>query len=111
MLSLVSNPGQLLNPSLTDTIPCEYLSLELIFGFVLCQPSLANKTAAELWIWVISLFRDEVLYIHPHIQSFFESIKGCGKKVNKVKDYQHTALQNASVLHRERRKFLRSALR
>ncbi|QQP55492.1 Uncharacterized protein FKW44_008695 [Caligus rogercresseyi] len=77
-----------------DTIPCEYLSLELsekwiIFGFVLCHPSLANKTAAELWKQaltsnlVISLFRDEVLYITPpHIQAFYESIKGYGKKMN-----------------------------
>ena len=27
MLSLVSNPNQLLNPAHTETIPCEYLSL------------------------------------------------------------------------------------
>ncbi|XP_040573731.1 membrane-associated protein Hem [Lepeophtheirus salmonis] len=122
MLSLVSNPGQLLNPAHTDTIPCEYLSLEviekwIIFGFVVCHSSLSNKTAAELWKqalscnWIVSLFRDEVLYIHSHIQSFFESIKGYNKKVNEVKDYQNAALQSASILHRERRKFLRSALR
>ena len=48
MLSLVSNPGQLLNPAHTDTIPCEYLSLELmerwiIFGFAVCHTSLSHQ--------------------------------------------------------------------
>ncbi|QQP52799.1 Uncharacterized protein FKW44_005053 [Caligus rogercresseyi] len=35
MLSLVSNPGQLLNPSNTDTIPYKYLSLELIEKWII----------------------------------------------------------------------------
>ena len=72
MLSLVSNPGQLLNPAHTDTIPCEYLSLErmeawILFGFSVCHQALApGMTATELWTlalscnWVVSLFRDEV---------------------------------------------------
>ncbi len=48
MLSLVANPQQLLNPAHTETIPCEYLSLEtierwIIFGFAVCHPALANQ--------------------------------------------------------------------
>ena len=66
MLSLVSNPNQLLNPAHTETIPCEYLSLEtlerwIIFGFAICHTTLQqNQTANELWVlalssgWVIS---------------------------------------------------------
>ncbi len=47
MLSLVSNPGQLLNPAHTDTIPCEYLSLErmecwIVFGFAVCHSALGQ---------------------------------------------------------------------
>ncbi len=122
MLSLVSNPGQLLNPASTDTIPCEYLSLELmerwiIFGFAVCHPSLSHQTAADLWTlalrcnWVVALFRDEVVYVHSYIQSFFEGIKGYGKKVSELKDCYSEALQTSPELHRERRNFLRSALR
>ena len=118
-----SNPNQLLNPAHTETIPCEFLSLEamerwIIFGFAICHNILAqNQTANELWVlalssgWVIPLFRDEVLYIHNVIQVFFEGIKGYGKKVNEVKDCYTNAIQNACITHRERRKFLRSAMR
>ena len=60
MLSLVSNPNQLLNPAHTETIPCEYLSLEtlerwIIFGFAICHSSLTqNQTANELWVLALS---------------------------------------------------------
>ena len=61
--------------------------------------------------WVVALYRDEVLYIHSYIQSFFEGIKGYGKKVSEVKEYYNAAVQNSPAVHRERRNFLRSALR
>ena len=72
MLSLVSNPNTLLNPAHTDTIPCEYLSLEkmeswIVFGFAVCYPALADRetgpVASRLWTlalscsWVVALFR------------------------------------------------------
>ncbi|QQP35606.1 Uncharacterized protein FKW44_023877, partial [Caligus rogercresseyi] len=113
MLSLVSTRDSSSTPRTRTPSPAkmDHLRLRPL------PPLTCQQDATELWKqaltsnWVISLFRDEVVYIHPHIQSFFESIKGYGKKVNEVKDYQNAALQNASVLHRERRKFLRSALR
>ena len=123
MLSLVSNPNQLLNPAHTETIPCEYLSLEtmerwIIFGFAICHQTLTqNQTANELWVlalsdgWVVPLFRDEVVYTHNYIEVFFQSIKGYGKKVSEVKDCYQNAIQNSCQTHRERRKFLRSAMR
>ena len=54
MLSLVSNPGQLLNPAHTDTMPCEYLSLDtmetwIVFGFMLCHTFLSHEAANDLW--------------------------------------------------------------
>ena len=72
MLSLVSNPNTLLNPAHTDTIPCEYLSLEkmeswIVSGFAVCYPALADRetgpVASRLWTlalscsWVVALFR------------------------------------------------------
>lgn len=89
----------------------------IIFGFAVCHHSLTHSTANDLWTlalscsWVISLFRDEVIYFHSYIQNFFESIKGYSKKVNEVKDCYNSAIQSATPLHRERRIFLRSALR
>lgn len=123
MLSLVSNPNQLLNPAHTETIPCEYLSLVtmerwIIFGFAICHQTLTqDQVANELWTlalssgWVIPLFRDEVLYIHNYVQVYFESIKGYGKKVNEIKECYSNSIQNSCTIHRERRKFLRSAMR
>ncbi|XP_071438650.1 membrane-associated protein Hem isoform X2 [Hetaerina americana] len=121
-LSLVGNPGQLLKPLQTDTMSCEYLSLEvmerwIVFGFMLNHQALAQETANKLWTsalessWVVALFRDEVLYIHAYIQSFFDSLKGYGKRISEVKDCYNQAIQKAALQHRERRKFLRTALK
>ena len=49
--------------------------------------------------------------IHNFVQSFFENIKGMNKKVAEIKDCYANAIQNACNMHKERRKFLRSALR
>ena len=123
MLSLTSNQNQMLNPAQTDTMPCEYLSLDSferwiickthwpqrndpLFtfflynpdGFTLCHQFLAQPVAVNLWTsalqsgWVIPLFRDEVIYIHGYIQTFFDSIKGYGKRVNEVKDCFNAAV-------------------
>ena len=122
MLSLVSNPSQLLNPAHTDTMPCEYLSLDtmerwIVFGFMLCHTFLSHQPAMDLWTlalhssWTTVLFRDEIIYTHSYIQAFFESIKGYGKKVNEVKECYNAAVTNAAANHRERRVFLRTALK
>lgn len=121
-LSLVSNPTQLLKPSETNTMSCEYVSLEtlerwVIFGFALCHQMLQQDLANKMWVsalesgWVLALFRDEVIYIHSYIQGFFDGIKGYGKRISEVKDCYHHAVQKAGYKHRERRKFLRTALK
>ena len=61
--------------------------------------------------WTIVLYRDEVIYTHSYIQTFFESIKGYSKKVGEVKECYNIAVANAAANHRERRKFLRTALK
>ncbi|KAK3916021.1 Membrane-associated protein Hem [Frankliniella fusca] len=121
-LSLLGNPNLLLKPVQTDTMSCEYLPLDtmerwIIFGFLLCHGALATEQPNRLWCsalesgWVVALFRDEVLYIHGYIQGFFDGIKGYGKRVNEVKDCYNHAVQKAGYQHRERRKFLRTALK
>ncbi|XP_014239900.1 membrane-associated protein Hem [Cimex lectularius] len=121
-LSLVGNPGQLLKPLQSDTMSCEYLSLEsmdkwIIFGFLLCHQCLNQEQSRQMWnsalqsSWVIALFRDEVIYIHSYIQTMFDSIKGYSKKISEVKEYYNVAVQHASYIHSERRKFLRTALK
>lgn len=68
MLSLVNNPGQLLNPAQTDTMPCEYLSLDtlerwIVFGYMLIPQTLQQPQAQEIFTqalqmgWVVTLFR------------------------------------------------------
>lgn len=123
ILSLVGNPAMLLKASKTDTMSCEYVSLEtmdrwIIFGLLLNHQLLGQAAAAtQMWLsalessWVIALFRDEVIHIHQYIQTAFDGMKGYSKRIAEVKDCYNHAIQKASFLHRERRKFLRTALK
>uniref|UniRef100_A0A7G3APR1 Putative membrane-associated hematopoietic protein n=1 Tax=Lutzomyia longipalpis TaxID=7200 RepID=A0A7G3APR1_LUTLO len=122
-LSLVGNPAMLLKPSKTDTMSCEYVPLEtmdrwIIFGLMLnhqllgnAQPIMQIWTAALDSSWVIALFRDEVIHIHQYIQASFDGLKGYSKRISEVKDCYNQAIQKASFVHRERRKYLRTALK
>jgi NCK-associated protein 1 len=122
-LSLVGNPAMLLKASKTDTMSCEYVSLEtmerwIIFGLLLNHQLLGQSNpATAMWLsalessWVIALFRDEVIYIHQYIQNAFEGMKGYSKRISEVKECYTQAIQKGGFLHRERRKFLRTALK
>eukprot|EP00057_Strongylocentrotus_purpuratus_P018065 XP_011672539.1 PREDICTED: nck-associated protein 1 isoform X1 [Strongylocentrotus purpuratus] len=123
MLSLVAKPNVLLNPAQSETMRCEYLSLDklerwIIIGFMVCPTLLTtNERALALWrpalqsSYCITLCRDEVLVFHKYIEVFFTSIKGFSKKAQEVKDAATHALSYAPGLHKERRKFLRTALK
>lgn len=55
MLSLLVAPGQMLTPAQTETMPCEYLSLEtmerwIILGFLLIHPYLQQPPAQGLFL-------------------------------------------------------------
>ncbi|XP_050023517.1 membrane-associated protein Hem isoform X2 [Dermacentor andersoni] len=122
MLSLLVAPAQMLTPAQTETMPCEYLSLEtmerwIILGFLLLHPYLQQPPAQALFLqalsngWALTLFRDELLAVHPYAQQFFEGLKGHSKRASEVKEALGQAVQSAPLVHRERRKFLRSALK
>jgi NCK-associated protein 1 len=70
-------------------------------GFTLCHQFLAQPVAVSLWInalqsgWVLPLFRDEVICFHSYIQTFFDGIKGYGKRVTEVKECFNLAVLNA----------------
>lgn len=108
LLSLIAQPNSMLTPSQTETIACEYLSLEtmerwIIFGFLLIHPFVNQQQgpANKLFLaalnngWVVTLFRDEVLHVHAYVQQFFEGIKGLNKKVSEVKESYNHAVQQA----------------
>ncbi|XP_045128198.1 membrane-associated protein Hem-like isoform X1 [Portunus trituberculatus] len=122
MLSLVSTSSQLLNPAQTDVMPCEYLSLDamerwIILGYMLIPQTLQRSQALECWTqalqtgWVITLFRDEVLHPHSYVQSFLETKKELSKRISDVKESYSQAVTHAPLMHRERRKYLRTAMK
>lgn len=122
LLSLTSMPQQMLSPALSETVPCEYLSLEVmarwvLFACTLCPSQItAVSNAQEIWKmclhdgFCITLFRDEVLYIHKELQQLFESVKGQNKRAKEVQDCLAYSLQTSATFHRERRKYLITAL-
>ncbi|KAK1905214.1 Nck-associated protein 1, partial [Dissostichus eleginoides] len=123
LLSLISAPSTMLNPAQSDTMPCEYLSLDamekwIVFGFILCH-SVLNTDATALSLWKLALqsstclclFRDEVFHIHKAAEDLFVNIRGYNKRINDIRECKEQALSHAGSMHRERRKFLRSALK
>lgn len=120
--SVLGTPANLLKPVHVENVSCEYLSTDnlerwILFSLMLCHQNLNQEQANKLWLmalepnWVIPLFRDEVLYVHSYVQTFFDTIKGYGKRISEVKDCYNQAIQKASYKHRERRKYLRSVLK
>jgi len=79
----------------------DFYEFTFLDGFTLCHQFLAQPVAVNLWIsalqsgWVIALFRDEVIFVHSFIQSFFDGIKGYGKRVTEIKDCFNSAVANA----------------
>lgn len=122
-LSLVGDQSILLKAIRTNTMSFDYFSIEsmdrwAIFGLMLhhqllgqCAPATKMWTAALESSWVIALFRDEVIHIHQYIQNTFDGMKGYSKRISEVKECYTIAIHKAGFLHRERRKFLRTALK
>uniref|UniRef100_A0A667XZF1 Nck-associated protein 1 n=1 Tax=Myripristis murdjan TaxID=586833 RepID=A0A667XZF1_9TELE len=116
LLSLISAPSTMLNPAQSDTVYSTYLSLSVSpVGFILCHAVL-NSDAAALSLWKLALqsssclclFRDEVFHIHKAAEDLFVNIRGYNKRINDIRECKEQALGS---MHRERRKFLRSALK
>ncbi|XP_069037603.1 nck-associated protein 1-like [Lepisosteus oculatus] len=123
LLSLLSAPAAMLSPAICDTIPCEYLSIEvmerwIILGFLLCHSSLnTNPPSQDLWKMAlrsglcITLIRDEVLHFHKATEDFFDTLKGYGKRITDIKESREQAITTSGAMHRERRNFLRNAVK
>uniref|UniRef100_A0A670IHB7 NCK associated protein 1 like n=1 Tax=Podarcis muralis TaxID=64176 RepID=A0A670IHB7_PODMU len=123
LFSLISNPANMLAPASSDTMACEYLSLEvlerwIVIGFLLCHSCLGStQSCLDLWraalrgSLYIALVRDEVLSIHKVAEEAFSSIKGYGKRIADIKECKEHAVANSGQLHRGRRHFLRNAVR
>uniref|UniRef100_A0A8C4YFE1 NCKPL protein n=1 Tax=Gopherus evgoodei TaxID=1825980 RepID=A0A8C4YFE1_9SAUR len=123
LLSLISNSATMLSPASSDVMACEYLSLEVIerwilIGFLLCHGCLSsNPQCLELWklglqgSLYISLIRDDALQLHRVTEEFFGRLKGYGKQAADVKECKEHAVAHSGQLHRNRRAFLRNAVR
>lgn len=121
-LNLLAEPHKISTTALVDTMACEILSLEtmerwIVLGFLICYPELAEDHAYQLFKqvlvsgYVITLFRDEVVQIHPLIQQFFETIKNYSRRASEVREWYSQACALSPQIHRERRKYLLAALK
>uniref|UniRef100_A0A8C8A5B5 NCK associated protein 1 like n=1 Tax=Oryzias sinensis TaxID=183150 RepID=A0A8C8A5B5_9TELE len=112
LLSLLSVPAAMMEPACCDTV------MGLVVGFLLCHSSLnTNQTSLELWKMALrsglylTLIRDEVFNIHKVTEDIFDNFKGYSKRVADIKECREHVLINCGAMHRERRKFLRAALK
>ncbi|XP_042310241.1 nck-associated protein 1-like isoform X2 [Sceloporus undulatus] len=123
LFSLISNPAGMLAPVNSDTMACEYLSLEvlerwIVIGFLLCHSCLGStQSCLDLWraalrgSLYITLVRDEVLPVHKVTEEAFSGIKGYGKRIADIKECKEHAVAHSGQLHRGRRNFLRNAVK
>ena len=122
-LSISQNPGTMLNPSSSNELSCEFVSIEtmhrwILMGFILCSGQLSAPGASDLWKlalqdgYVITLHRDECLLVHGLFESLLSQSKDKvdRKRASDAIDALNTALQSAGPFHRERRAFIRVAL-
>ncbi|XP_016404056.1 nck-associated protein 1-like [Sinocyclocheilus rhinocerous] len=123
LLSLLASPAAMLSPTCCDTMACEYLSMEvmerwILIGFLLCHSSLnANADSQNLWKMALrnglylTVIRDEILNIHKLSEDFFDSLKGYSKRIPDIKECKEYVIINCGALRREKRNFLRNALK
>jgi len=122
--NLAAKPAEILNPSVSDWVQCEYLSLEsyekwIFFGFLFCHNQMTSDAQATAMLWkpllqsnfCLTLFRDEVIMVHKSAEELFGSVKGYNKKVHEIKEARDWAVQNAPKLHQEKRDYLRMAMK
>lgn len=123
VFSLTAAPAQILYAAQTETIACEYLSLDVIdrwivFCGTVCHSTLLNDdNIRHMWQLALQMnlclrvFRDETFIVHQEIQAFLESSKEKSKRLQDVKDAFNHASVTAVAVHADRRRFLRSSLR
>ncbi|NXX58017.1 NCKPL protein, partial [Scopus umbretta] len=104
LLSLLGTAGTMLSPASSDTMACEYLSLEvmerwILMGFLVCPGALGSSPQClELWRLAlqgslfITLLRDEALQVHKVTEELLGSLKGYGKRVADLKECKEHAV-------------------
>ncbi|XP_036064892.1 nck-associated protein 1-like isoform X1 [Onychomys torridus] len=123
LLSLISSPPAMINPANSDTMACEYLSVEvmerwIVIGFLLCHGCLnSNSQCQQLWklclqgSLYITLIREDVLQVHKVTEDLFSGLKGYSKRVADIKESKEHAIANSGQFHCQRRQFLRIAVK
>ncbi|XP_072775669.1 nck-associated protein 1-like isoform X2 [Taeniopygia guttata] len=122
LLSLLGPAGDMLSAATSDSMACEYLSLEvmerwIILGFLVCPGALAAPPCQELWRQAlrgslfVTLLRDEAIAVHKVTEELLGGLKGYGKRVADVKECREHAVAHSPALHRGQRSFLRGAVR
>uniref|UniRef100_A0A8C9VK67 NCK associated protein 1 like n=1 Tax=Scleropages formosus TaxID=113540 RepID=A0A8C9VK67_SCLFO len=123
LLSLLSVPADMLSPACCETMPCEYLPMEvmerwIILGFLLCHSSLnTNQASQDLWKMAlrsglyITLIRDETINIHKVTEDYFDTLKGYSKRIADIKECREHVIVNCGAIHKEKRQFLRNAIK
>ncbi|XP_065072072.1 nck-associated protein 1 homolog [Rhopilema esculentum] len=123
-LSLTSMPQNMLNPSQSEMVQCEYLSIEemakwILFGYMLCPSQLtAQPGALDIWKlalqdgYCVMLFRDEVMMVHKEFTTVFDGMKGKenSKRKRDIEESLNYAMTNSAAFHRDRRQYLRMAI-
>uniref|UniRef100_A0A8C2Y0K2 Nck-associated protein 1-like n=1 Tax=Capra hircus TaxID=9925 RepID=A0A8C2Y0K2_CAPHI len=123
LLSLIGTASAMINPANSDTMACEYLSVEvmerwIVIGFLLCHGCLnSNADCQKLWklclqgSLYITLIREDALQVHKVTEDLFSSLKGYGKRVADIKESKEHAIANSGQFHSQRRQFLRIAVK
>lgn len=122
IISIISVPVQMLNPVTSDVPPVEYLSLDtiqkwILFGYTLCHQQLAMPGVTDMWRvalqdgYCVTLYRDEIIMFHKEFQNLLDGMKGYSKRVKDIQDAATQAVTLRGPIHRERRNYLRTALK
>ncbi|KAL7078798.1 hypothetical protein ACQ4LE_002746 [Meloidogyne hapla] len=122
MISLTANPRHMLYAAQTNTIACEYMSLDtmdrwIIFGVSLCHRLLSDHSLLQLFQKAmqhslsVRLFRDETIFTFSMISTVLEPLKGQNKLLSELREINILAIQTCGHLHAHRRHFLRMALK
>uniref|UniRef100_A0A663EN74 NCK associated protein 1 like n=1 Tax=Aquila chrysaetos chrysaetos TaxID=223781 RepID=A0A663EN74_AQUCH len=122
LLSLLSTTGTMLSPASSDTMACEYLSLEvmerwILMGFLVCPGALGSSPQClELWRLAlqgslyVTLLRDEALQVHKVTEELLGRCRWSA--VVGVRGWGDFAgSPGGGSLHRGRRAYLRGAVR
>uniref|UniRef100_A0A8C1RYN3 NCK associated protein 1 like n=1 Tax=Cyprinus carpio TaxID=7962 RepID=A0A8C1RYN3_CYPCA len=103
LLSLLASPAAMLSPTLNECTL--HFSLN------------TNADSQNLWKTALrsglylTVIRDEVLNIHKLSEDFFDGLKGYSKRIPDIKECKDYVITNCGALRREKRNFLRNALK